>query len=204
MIGMCPKCGNYKWDKEVSKDKRHITCPECGHSWQFRALPLFILTGCSGVGKTTTAQELQQRETDFITLDGDFLYNLMPHETDADYHNWIDHIMFLSSDIMQSGRPLLWTVAGALEHFETGYHRRFFTDVHYLALVCDSDSLENRMREGRKITDEGWIKSSVEYNHWFVTKGIVSGHRVDTYDITGKNASEVADYVMYWEKCIMD
>ena len=27
MIGICPECGNYKWDKQVSGNM--IKCPEC-------------------------------------------------------------------------------------------------------------------------------------------------------------------------------
>lgn len=73
MIGICPECGNYEWNKQVTDDKQYLLCQQCGHRWRFKAMPLFILTGCSGVGKTTTAQELIQRDTDFIVLDSDFL-----------------------------------------------------------------------------------------------------------------------------------
>jgi broad-specificity NMP kinase len=198
MIGICPKCGNYEWNKQISEDKKHILCKQCGHQWNFKAYPLFILTGCSGVGKTTTAQELMQRDTPCIVMDADILYNIMPHETDEDYKNWVEQIMSFSKNQMQSGKPLLWTMAGALDNFENTYNRRFFTEIHYLALVCNSEVLEKRMREGRHITDENWIKSSIDYNRWFMETGIISDKRVDTYDITGKSVSEVADYVIQW------
>lgn len=196
MIGNCPKCGNYEWNKQVSEND--IICQQCGHQWGFKAMPLFILTGCSGVGKTTTAQELIQRDTEFIVMDADFFYNILPHDTDEDYRNWVEQIMSLSKNIMQSGKPLLWTMAGALEHFEKTYHRRFFTKIHYLALVCNSIALEKRMREGRHITDSNWINSSIDYNRWFIEHGTVSNQKIDTYDITGKSVSEVADYVTQW------
>ena len=28
MIEICPKCGNYEWDKEITEEKIH--CPKCG------------------------------------------------------------------------------------------------------------------------------------------------------------------------------
>lgn len=198
MIGVCPKCGNYEWNKQVTEDKQYILCQQCGHQWEFKVMPLFILTGCSGVGKTTTAQELIRRDTDFIVLDADFLFNLMPHETDEDYKNWVEQILSLSKNIMQGGKPLLWTIAGALDYFDNTYNRRFFTEVHFLALVCKSEDLEKRMREGRHITDSNWINSSFDYNRWFIENGIVSNQKIDTYDITGKSVSEVADYVTQW------
>ncbi len=198
MIGICPKCGDYEWNKQISEDKKYVICQQCGSQWKFKAMPLFVLTGCSGVGKTTTAQELIQRDTKFIVMDADFLYNIMPHNSDADYRNWVEQIMSLSKNIMQAGKPLLWTMAGALEYFENTYNRRFFTEVHYLALVCNTEDLEKRMRNGRHITDSNWINSSIEYNRWFIENGTLSGKKIDTYDITGKSTFEVADYVTKW------
>ncbi|SHJ46946.1 hypothetical protein SAMN02745136_00109 [Anaerocolumna jejuensis DSM 15929] len=98
MIGICPKCGDYEWNKQISEDKKYVICQQCGYRWKFKAMPLFILTGCSGVGKTTTAQELIQRDTKFIVMDADFLYNIMPHNSEADYKNWVEQIMSLSKN----------------------------------------------------------------------------------------------------------
>ncbi len=198
MIGICPKCGDYEWNKQIAENKKYIICQQCGNQWKFNAMPLFILTGCSGVGKTTTAQELIQRDTKFIVMDADFLYNIMPHDTDEDHKKWVEQIMSLSKNIMQGGKPLLWTIAGALDYFENSYNRRFFTELYFLALVCNSEDLEKRMREGRHITDSNWINSSIDYNRWFIENGSLSGQRIDTYDITGKSVSEVADYVTQW------
>ena len=67
-------------------------------------MPLFVLTGCSGVGKTTTAHELMVSTTDIVVLDADFFYNLMPHETQEDYLQQIEALEDLSKNIMQAGR----------------------------------------------------------------------------------------------------
>ena len=198
MIGICTNCGNHHWDKEISEDKNRIICKLCNHQWNFKSLPLFILTGCSGVGKTTTAQELLQRETNYIVMDADILYNIMPHETEEDLQKWVEYIMEFSINIMQIGKPLLWTIAGALDKFEATYHRRFFTNIYYLALVCSKEALEKRMREGRHITNEDWIRSSIDYNQWFMKDGSLPSGCIDTYDITEKTVSEVADYVDQW------
>ena len=47
MITICPHCRNSNWDKEVLDNV--ITCPECGANWDFIKMPLYIITGCSGV-----------------------------------------------------------------------------------------------------------------------------------------------------------
>ncbi len=70
MLAQCVKCGNCEWNKKVEDNR--IICPNCGYSWTFRKLPLFVLTGCSGVGKTATAHKLMASTTDIVVLDADF------------------------------------------------------------------------------------------------------------------------------------
>ena len=83
MIAICPNCRSHEWNKLVKGS--HIFCPECGAEWQFKKEVLYVITGCSGVGKTTTAQELQKLTTDYVVLDADLFYNIMPHESEEDY-----------------------------------------------------------------------------------------------------------------------
>ncbi|MBQ8287498.1 MAG: hypothetical protein IJX76_01855 [Clostridia bacterium] len=196
MIGICPQCGNYNWDKTVTET--HITCPHCGHRWPYRRLPLFILSGCSGVGKTTTGQALLGRQTDFIVLDADIFYNLMPHETDEDYLKQVEQTLSLSRNLMQSGKPVLWTMAGCLDKLHHTYNSRFFSEIYCLALTCEESALRRRMTEGRGITDEGWLQSSADYNRYFQTHDRLGDLRFETLDITDKGPSEVADYVEAW------
>lgn len=196
MIGTCLKCGNYDWDKEVSNDK--IKCPKCGNVWTFKSLPLFILTGCSGMGKTTTGIQIMRKQTDYVVLDADMFYNIMPGETQEDFCSQIDQMESLSRNIMQSGKPVLWTMAGNLDKLNQVYNRRFFSKVYCLALVCEEDELRRRMTEGRGITDEGWIKSSTDYNNYFRTHERLDDLEFETLDTTHKTVSEAADYVIAW------
>ncbi len=200
MIEICPKCGNYEWDKVVDEnDRSKIKCPKCSHEWNFKGLPLFILTGCSGVGKTTTAIELQQRNTDFIVLDADF-FTIMPSETNEDWEAHIEHMQRISVDIMQAGLPVMWTMAGCVDKLYNTYNSRFFSGIYCLALVCQEEDLRYRMTEGRKITDENWIKGSVDYNKYFLEHDKIGDVVFDKCDITGMSVSEVADYVIEWVK----
>lgn len=83
MIGICVKCGNHKWDKTVENGR--VICPECKHSWSYISMPLFILSGCSGVGKTTTAIELMQMQNDIVVLDADIFCGVQDASTEEDY-----------------------------------------------------------------------------------------------------------------------
>lgn len=198
MIGICPKCGNYDWDKQVLGN--HIQCPKCAHVWAFRKLPMFVLTGCSGVGKTTTAQALMQRDNGLVVLDADMFYGILSPQTDEQYLQWVEQIESLSKNIMQSGQPVLWAMAGNLDKLNCVYNRRFISNIHCMALVCDENALRQRMIKGRGITDEKWIQSSVAYNQYFQTHNRLHDMPFETFDITGKDVSEVADYVEQWVK----
>lgn len=198
MVAQCIKCGNYQWDKKVEDDR--IICPHCGYSWKFHKLPLFILTGCSGVGKTTTAHELMLNITDVVVLDADFFFNLMPHETQEDYLRQIETLEDLSKNIMQAGKPVLWAMAGNLDKLNSVYNRQFFSDIHCLALVCGEETLRHRMSQGRGITDEEWIQSSVQYNNYFKTHTMIYDVKFDICDTEGKRTDEIVDDVKKWIK----
>ena len=201
MIGICPNCGNYRWDKNVTETE--IICPRCSHRWGYRRLPIFILSGCSGVGKTTTGQELLRRQTDFIVLDADIFYNIMPHETVEDYMAQTEQMLSLSRNLMQSGKPILWTRAGCLDLLPHAYNSRFFSAIHCLALTCEESALRKRMREGRGITDKGRLNSSAEYNRYFETHDRIGEQAFETLDITHLSVSEVADRVEAWVRAKM-
>ena len=196
MIAQCIKCGNHEWNKKAEGNK--ITCPACGYSWIFKKLPLFILTGCSGIGKTTTAHELMLSTTDVVVLDADFFYNLMPHETPEDYFEQIEKLEDLSKNIMQAGKPVLWAMAGNLDKLNGVYNRQFFSDIFCLALVCNEETLRHRMMRGRGISDEEWIQSSVEYNNYFKTHTAINDIPFDVCDTEGKNLNEVVEEVKEW------
>ncbi len=196
MVGICPKCGSHAWDKTVSGTT--VCCQKCGHTWQFQKMPLFILTGCSGVGKTTTAQELLLRGVDFVVLDADAYYSIMSLQTQEDYLKKFEHMQSLSKNIMQSGRPVLWTVTGNLPLLRQTYSERFFSDIYCLALVCEEHALRHRMTEGRRITDSQWIESSVDYNRYFQTHTQIENMPYTLLDITDKSVAQVADDVAAW------
>ena len=121
-------------------------CRECGAEWEFQSLPLFILTGCSGVGKTTTAIEIIRKKVDFVVFDADIFAGFINWNDEESCNSWVELIENISKDIMQSGKPVLWTMAGCLERLPKAYNSRYFSEIIVLALVTD----ENDMKKGRQ------------------------------------------------------
>ena len=67
-----------------------------------------------------------------------------------------------------------------------------------LALTCSEEELRRRMTQGRGITDEGWIQSSVDYNRWFQEHEYARGVRFQRLDIGGLSPEEAARAVEQW------
>lgn len=192
MISICPHCGSNRWNKAATTT--HITCPECDHSWPYRRGPLLLLTGCSGVGKTTTAIRLFGMTKDFAVLDADMFY--IPD--DSYLSSMLEKVCNLSAAFNQQGTAILWTMAGDLDCIKDTYHRQFFSEIKCLALTCEPDELRRRMTEGRGITDERWLNGSQEYNAYFRTHDALGDVRFDKLDITHLAPAEAAEQVLAW------
>ena len=196
MLEICSKCGNHEWDKEV--DGNTIKCPKCGYKWKIEKLPIYFLTGCSGVGKTTTAIELQKLTDEYVILDVDWLRNVAWPQNDEEENNLIEQIFYLTKDISQSKKAVVWTMAGGLDRLSRAYGKRFFSEIKVLALTAESETIRKRMTEGRGIDDAGWIQSSVDYNNYFRTHDILDDTKYDTLDCTNGTPAEIARKVLEW------
>ena len=198
MLGICSACGNTEWDKEVTGNI--IRCPKCGNEWKFEKLPIFFLTGCSGVGKTTTAIELQKMTDEYVIIDVDWLRNIAWPQNDEEENDLIEQVYSVSKNISQSKKPVVWTMAGGIDRLHHTYGKRFFSEIKVLALTADSEVLKKRMTEGRGIGDEAWIQGSIDYNNYFRTHNSLGDTKFDTLDCTNGTPEEIAKKVLEWLK----
>ena len=165
---------------------------------QFNKRPLYILAGCSGVGKTSTGMALQKMSQEFVVLDSDIFYNIMAHETEEDEYERVEQIQSLSSNISQAGKSVVWTMAGNIDKLNKTYSSRFFSEIKVLALTCTSTELRRRMTEGRGISDEEWLKGSSDYNEYLRTHTKLDETEFDSIDITNFTPEEAANKVLAW------
>ena len=129
--------------------------------------PLFIVTGASGVGKSSACDALFQRETEYLMLESDILWNpVYDGPPDEGYRAYREVWLNMCANISQIGKPCVLCGCAEPRHFEACDARKFFTEIYYAAVVCNDDDLERRMREGRGITDENWINGSKSFNRW--------------------------------------
>ncbi len=173
MINVCFQCGIYRADKIIDPVGPYAICPECGFKHLFRQLPLLIISGASGTGKSTVCQRLLDHLTDFVLLDSDILWRTEFNTPATNYRDFFETWLRVCKNISQSGRPVILFGAGAgvPKNIEGLVERRYLSRIHYLALVCSDETLSERLRLRPKWRgcDPAYIEENLRFNGWFKT-----------------------------------
>lgn len=203
MFNVCWQCGIYRADKAIDPTGPYAICPECGYAHRFRFLPLFIISGASGTGKTAILRRLVGRLPRVVLIDvDDVLWRAEFNTPNDGYRAFFEAALRLCKNIGQSGRPVAAfnSGMGVPANLVPCIERRYFAAVHTLALVCDDGALAERLRQRpawRQSADEPFIAAQVDFNRWLKA---YDGHppitRVDTsLPWVDEPAAQVADWI---------
>ena len=91
--------------------------------------------------------------------------------------------------------------AGVPENVEPCVERRYFSNLHYLALTCADEVLAERLRrrpKWRKCSDPAYIDEHVRFNQWFKEKGSKAEPVIELLDTTAVPIRETVDQVTSW------
>ncbi|MBN2394784.1 MAG: AAA family ATPase [Anaerolineae bacterium] len=208
MFNVCHQCGLYRADKTIDPAGPYAICPECGYKHTFRYLPLLIVSGASGTGKSTICNELVGHFTDAVLLDSDILWCPAFNNPENDYRDFFEIWLRMSKNIGQSGQPVVLFGAGAgvPGNIEPCVERRYFSAVHYLALTCDDDILTARLRarpQWRASADDAFSQTQIDFNRWFRETGPTLDPPITTLDTTHSVTEETVKQVAHWIECIV-
>jgi hypothetical protein len=108
MYLVCPGCGQYCEEKEIDQNRGAAICPFCGYAHQFIQQPLFIVSGASGTGKSTSGLELVKALPECVVLESDILWGSVAASPADDYHSYRNVWLRMANNIGQSGRPVVY------------------------------------------------------------------------------------------------
>ena len=112
--------------------------------------------------------------------------------------------MKLCANISQIGKPCVVCGACTPKQFESLPERELFSEMYYLAIVCDDETMMQRMTVGRKVTDESWIASSMQFNNqfnnWLKENHDKTKPNIDLLDTSNLTPEQAAEYVNRWIK----
>lgn len=191
---VCESCGEYV---EPTADKENAVrlCPNCGHGEHFRMLPLFIVTGASGSGKTTVVKRLREALPECEIFDTDEMHAKDWHQARS---NWLK----VAYQIAQSGRHTVLCGTMMPRDVEACDHFRFFRHVYYLNLHCDDASREARLRarpSWRGSGSEAFIAEHKRFAHWLLENAASEfDPPMPTVDNTLISPAEAAGQIRDW------
>jgi len=205
MVNVCPNCGEYRTDKVIDPDGPFAVCPVCGFRQPFLRLPLLLVSGASGAGKTAVHAALSGKIRQAVLLDSDILWRPEYDKPGDGYRDFFETWLRLCVNISQSGRPVVLFGAGAgvPDNLEICVERRYLGPLYYLSLVCSDEELERRLRARpawRKSDQPGFLGDQLAFNRWFKQNAATLTPPVDILDTTGQPLETTAAQVAGWIK----
>jgi len=167
----------------------------CGHRRPIKLVTMYVLTGASGAGKSTIGDELLGRVSDLVVLEADILWAPEMDIPEDGYARFRSTWLRLAANIHQSGTSTLLVGSGVPEQFETRPERRYVGAINWVALVCDDDLLEQRLRarpRWRGVTPES-IATMKRFNRELRARG-----DIDVLDNTDQTIDETREAVLAW------
>jgi len=201
VFNVCPKCGEYSVEKAIDSSGPFAVCPFCGYAHPFLQQPLFIITGASGSGKTTVYLELVPLLYECVVLESDILWGAIPASPENNYRDYRNVWLRVAKNIGQNGRPVVLCGTAIPEQFEACPERRYFSTLRYLAMVCDDELLEERLKQRpqwRKSGSVELIEEMIRFNRWLKEHASTTQPPMTLYDTGFRSISETARDVAQW------
>lgn len=202
-MNVCFNCGAYRADKIIDPSGPYAICPVCEYKHLFLQLPLLTVGGASGTGKSAVCHALLGRMNEVLLLEGDILWRPEFNKPEDKYRDFFETWLRVCKNISQSGRPVVVFNAGigVPENLEGCVERRYFSDVHYLALICEDEVLVERLRTRpawRKSGGQAFVEEQVGFNRWFKEQGRQTEPVIELVDTTETSVEETAEQVALW------
>ena len=202
MLNVCTACG-LSHVEPVTDAAGALVCSACGERRrEWRRLPLLLVGGPAGAGKTTSGALLLGELTEAVLIESDLLWRKEFNTPEDGYNDYSRLWLRLAAHISQSGKPVALFGAGfAVPHgVEPLPERAFFSAVHYLGLTCDEEVLAARLRARpawRNTTAE-LIAEHVKFNRWLKENAAKTSPPVTLVDTTDDSPEETAARVASW------
>lgn len=154
-------------------------------------LPLFIITGASGAGKTAVVPYLQRLLPACDVFDMDII--LDPNDWRVSHRNWFR----IARSLAEQGRPVV-LCGTVIPEYYTGFDEASaFSAIHFINLHCDDAVRDARLRA--RGWSEGIIDDHRKFASWLLDNAATAFDPPMVIVDTGANTfEEVAALIAQW------
>jgi predicted kinase len=168
-----------------------LQCPRCGGQRRLAGLPLFVVTGASGAGKTTITGPLRRLLPGCEVLEADVTLHVAALGWDPWRSTWLQ----LADAIALNGRVSVLTGSLTPDQLERLPARRLLGPLHFANLDCPDDVLAQRLGARpawRGTSSAAKIAEHQRFAAW------LRARIQPSFDTSVRTADEVAAQVAAW------
>lgn len=201
MYDVCSNCREYSENKPIDSTGPFVVCQICGYKHSFLQLPLFVVGGVSGTGKTTICLELTSKFTECVVLDSDLLWRAEFATPENNYYSFRSTWLEIAANISQSGRSIALFGIADPERFETLPARKYFSTIYYLLYTCGEKELVQRFQARpirRQSHTPAFVEAMITFNRNLQAMAKTTQFPVTYFDTGDVSIRETSDYTKCW------
>lgn len=171
-----------------------LRCASCGAVTEALALPMFVVTGASGVGKTTVTPLLRRLLPECVVFEGDAVSQVAALGWDVCRDTWLR----IAREIALSGRSMVLCTSLMPDAFDALPARKALGPIHFSNLDCPGDVLAARLRArpAWRFWQHGSIEEAIETHQRFAAW--LREHIDPTWDTATMTPDETAGRIAAW------
>lgn len=175
-----------------------LRCPRCGDTLRVPGLPLFVVTGASGAGKTTIMEPLRRLLPDCDVFEADLTLQVSALGWEA----WRDTWLLLAHGVALNGRVTVLCGSLLPDQLESLPARKLLGPIHFCNLDCPGEILAGRLRARPSWRlRHGSIETAVLEHQRFAAW--LRGHIEPSFDTSKLSPDEAAEHVAAWVRQLL-
>jgi dephospho-CoA kinase len=161
-------------------------------------VPLYIVTGAKGTGKTTVIKELRKLMPEYAVFDYDDIIEFIKDDLSKfDKHKLLNIWLRVARNIAESGRKTI--ICGIIrpQDIEKCFDFDDFKHVYYLALHCDDQTREIRLQKRKRMTEEK-LQRNNDFAKWLIEIADKYKPPMPIIDTSKTDVTKVAQQMREW------
>ncbi|MGZ4161267.1 MAG: AAA family ATPase [Neobacillus sp.] len=161
-------------------------------------VPLYIVTGAKGTGKTTIIKELRKLMPEYAVFDYDDIIEFINDDLRKfDKHKLLNIWLRVARNIAESGRKTI--ICGIIRPDDVEKCIDFdnFKHVYYLALHCDDQTREIRLQKRKRMTEKK-LQRNNDFAKWLIEIADKYNPPMPIIDTSKTDVTKVAQQIREW------